>query len=74
MSKPYLDQREDLNDEIAAFIQKQTTQKDHMPITSKIIKLTPDRARYLLSNQINNRPYSKYRIDQYVSEIEAGVA
>ena len=63
----YLEQREDLNDEVAAFINKNTPgsnqghhaanpHKDIMSITSRIISITPADATRFLENMVNNRP------------------
>ena len=79
----YLDQREDLNDEVAAFINKNTpgsTQGHHaakphkgiMSITSKIITVTPADAMKFLANMVHNRPLSQHNVKLYVEEILSG--
>jgi hypothetical protein len=79
----YLAQRESLNDEIADFIKQQTPgcirglteakpQRNSMSITTEIIKLTPDKARQLVHDQIKNRVPSKTRVTQYAEEMKRG--
>lgn len=78
----YSDQREYLNDEIFAFKNKpqESTlgltavkpQGNTMPVTTKILNITPDDARKYLANMVNNRPLSLLSVKTYAAEMTAG--
>lgn len=71
----YSDHREDLNDEISAFIQQQAVmpeKKATMSVTTKIITVTPVDAEKYLKNMVNNRPRREKRITFYASAMRRG--